>query len=186
MAEQSILKNTVEAFKAVFRDKKYSWKFVLAALSFLVLYTFLYGFWTIPGIKFGIYRMSGVAVTDYLFVGVIVPLSALFVTLFLYERERRFSFPRSSASSLGGLGSGAAGLLATVCPVCQSIAIVAFGSTILNVPLAFLIPYLGVLKMVSIGLLGLAVVVKADSIATKHCRACETGLFHEGKVHGAK
>lgn len=190
--EQGISKNNDDVFKAVFGDKKYLRKFIIATLSFLVLYTFLYGFWTIPVIQFGINRLSPAVIIDYLFVGVIVFLSALFVTLFLYERERRLSSGFSSPSSLGGVGSGIAGFLAAVCPVCQSIAIVAFGSTILNIPLAFLIPYLGVLKIVSVGLLGLAIVVKADSIATGNCLACEFPATVKEKIpvethhHGQK
>ncbi len=152
---------------------KEHWKFfIILSLIFLFLYTFLYGFWRIPLLDFGISRMTAFGVSDYLFVLFISPLLALFVALFRYERKNKFS-RLSSASTFGGLGGSIGGFIAGICPMCQGIVLVAFGGTLFNIQTAALIPYLGVIKIVSFGLLLLAVVVKADSICKQRCLACE-------------
>jgi len=138
-------------------------------IIFLVVYSFLYGFWKIPLVDFGIDRMSPIGFFDYLFVIAVAALTSIFLSLFLYERRNKLA----SSSSMGGVGGGFAGFVGAMCPVCQSLGIVAFGSTLLNIPTAFLVPYLGFLKFASIGLLGMAVYFKADSIHSKKCPACE-------------
>ena len=141
---------------------------MISITLFLAAYSFLYGFWKIPIIDFGINRLSGIGFFDYLFVIAVSILTSVFLALFLHERRNKLV----SASSIGGVGGGFAGFVGAVCPVCQSVGIVAFGSTLLNIPTAFLTPYLGFLKVASIGLLGMAVYFKADSIHSKKCAAC--------------
>ncbi len=143
-------------------------KFLLSSLVLLVIYTFLYGFWHIPFIDFGINRMSPIVFLDWVFVILVSLLTSIFLTLFRYEKANNFS----SNSSAGAVGVGFGGFSA-ICPVCQSVGLVAFGTTFLNIPTGFLIPYLGPLKIISLGILGLAVFMKADSIHTKKCESCE-------------
>ena len=164
--EKNILLTTVNILK-----QKKSKKILLMSMAiFLVVYSFLYGFWKIPFIEFGINRLSGIGFFDYLFVIAVSVLISVFLSLFLYERRNKLA----SVSSMGGVGGGFAGFVGAICPVCQSIGIVAFGSTLLNIPTAFLIPYLGFLKVASVGLLGMAVYFKADSIHNKTCKTCKT------------
>ncbi len=135
---------------------------------FAIIYTFLYGLWKIPIIQFGINRTSEVGFVNYLFVFVISILMSVFIVLWKHERKHKIT----SASSVGSTGGGFAGVVSAICPVCQSIGIVGLGSTLLNIPTAFLTPYLGILMILSVGILVLAVVLKADSIYTKSCRSC--------------
>jgi len=151
--------------------KEHKIRFIISSLISLVVYSFLYGFWKIPIIKFGINRMSEIGLIDYLFVIVISILISLFIVLFLYEKRMI-----NSSSSFSAVGGGFAGLIAGICPVCQGIVVVALGSTLLNIPTPFLIPYLGFLKFASLLLLGLAVYFKADSIYKGKCKACEVKL----------
>lgn len=144
----------------------------MSIMAFLILYSFLYGFWKIPFIEFGINRTSPIGLFDYLFVISVSVLISIFLALFLHERRNKLA----SASSIGGIGGGFAGFVGAICPVCQSLGIVAFGSTLLNIPTAFLVPYLGFLKFASIGLLGMAVYFKADSIHSKKCKTCEVKI----------
>jgi len=162
--KESTLSTSVEILK-----QKKSKKILLISLAtFLVIYTFLYGFWKIPIIDFGINRLSGIGFFDYLFVIAVSVLTSIFLSLFLYEGRSKLA----SSSAIGGVGGGFAGFVGAICPVCQSVGIVAFGGTLLNIPTAALNPYLGFLKFVSIGLLGMAVYFKAGSIHSKKCKSC--------------
>ena len=163
------MKELLNTTSSILKQKESKKIFLVSALIFLVVYSFLYGFWKIPFIEFGINRLSGIGFFDYLFVIAVSVLTSIFISLFLYERKSKLA----SASSIGGIGGGFAGFVGAICPVCQSVGIVAFGSTLLNIPTAFLTPYLGFLKVASIGLLGMAVYFKADSIHNKKCKGCE-------------
>ncbi|MBS3101937.1 hypothetical protein J4458_00640 [Candidatus Woesearchaeota archaeon] len=171
--KENILSTSIEILK-----REESKKILLISITaFLIVYSFLYGFWKIPIIDFGINRLSGIGFFDYLFVIAVSALTSIFLSLFLYERRSKLA----SASSIGGVGGGFAGIVGAICPVCQSIGIVAFGSTLLNIPTAFLTPYLGFLKVASIGLLGMAVYFKADSIHSKKCKSCEVKVERHDK-----
>ncbi|MEK6876197.1 MAG: hypothetical protein AABX63_02205, partial [Nanoarchaeota archaeon] len=173
--KESMLSTSINILK----EKENIKTLLLSAAIFLVAYTFLYGFWRIPIIDFGINRTSPIGIYDYLFVIAVSVLTSIFLSLFLYERRNKLA----SASSIGGIGGGFAGFVGAICPVCQSLGIVAFGSTLLNIPTAFLVPYLGFLKFASIGLLGMAVYFKADSIHSKKCPACKTKADHNHESH---
>ncbi len=152
-------------YRVVKNNKKFL--FLLFA-GFFVLYSFLYGLWKIPLIDFGINRLSAVGIGDYLFVSGTSVLVSLFILLWRHERKSHIK----SNAAVGITGGGIASFVAGICPVCQSIGIVALGTTLLNVPTTFLIPYLGIFKTISIGLLVLAVYLKADSVYTKTCKTC--------------
>lgn len=162
--EETLLRSMHKAF---LEDKKY---LLFLSLGLFVVYTFLYGIWKIPVVGFGINRLSAITFSDYLFIIAITILAAAFIALWRYERKHHVS----SHSAVGGFGGGIAGIVAGICPVCQSIGIVGLGSTLLNIPTAYLSPYLGIIKVLSLGLLGLAVFLKADSIHTKACCSCIT------------
>jgi len=169
--KESMLSTSINILK----EKENKKNFLISAAIFLVIYSFLYGFWKIPPIDFGINRTSPIGFFDYLFVIAVALLTSIFLSLFLYERRNKLALASSlaSESSIGGAAGGFAGFVGAICPVCQSLGIVAFGSTLLNIPTAFLVPYLGFLKFASIGLLGMAVYMKADSIHSKKCKTCE-------------
>lgn len=164
------MKNNNESFVRNISNiiKEYKKSLLLAFLGLLVIYSFLYGIWRIPIIDFGINRTSEITIIDYLFIIVIALLSALFIVFLRYEKYSKFS----AHSTTGAGGIGVAGIVSTACPACQSIAVVGLGSTFFNIPTGFLTPYLGLLKILSVGLLSLAVFIKADSIYNKTCRSC--------------
>ncbi len=148
-------------------DVKYRNFFIGSLILFFVLFSYLYGLWKIPFVDFGIQRMSAVTVWDYLFLVVVSLLMAVLLTLGKYERVTHLQ----SESKYLGKGSGAfAGLVAAACPVCQGIVIAALGTTLLTIPLGFLVPYLNFMKVASLALLSLAVFFRADGICTKTCR----------------
>lgn len=137
--------------------------------GFLVVYSFMYGLWKIPVIGFGINRMSSVRLSDYLFILAVSVFASLFFTLGVYEKKQHKT---NSNKVFGTTGGGLAAFVAGICPVCQGIALVALGSTFLTIPTVFLLPYLGIIRTFSLGLLVLAVYVKADSVYTKTCPSC--------------
>jgi len=152
-------------YNIIKKDKKFL--FILFAALFVV-YSFLFGLWKIPVLGFGINRLSAVGFLDYLFLFGTSSLIAIFVVLWRHERKSQVQ----SLATVGVAGGGLAALLAGICPVCQSIGLVALGTTFLNIPTTFLAPYLGILKTISIGLLVLAVYLKTESVYTKTCKAC--------------
>ncbi len=162
-AETSLWKNTLSILQ---QQRRLFWG---SAIGFFILYTFLFGIWKIPLLGLGINRTSAVTLADYLFILLITVLISSFIVLWKQERQEKVV----SSSKWGAVGGGFSAFLAGICPVCQSLAFVAFGGTFLNIPTAFLIPYLGVLKLFSLGILGLAVYMKADSVYTKTCTVCK-------------
>ena len=152
-------------YNIIKKNKKFL--FILFAALFVV-YSFLFGLWKIPILDFGINRLSAVGIWDYLFLFGTSMLISIFVVLWRHERKSQVQ----SLATVGVAGGGLAAFLAGICPVCQSIGLVALGTTFLNIPTTFLTPYLGILKTISIGLLVLAVYLKADSVYTKTCKAC--------------
>ena len=148
--------------------KEHKKSLIIYSLILLVIYSFLYGIWKIPIIDFGINRTSEISILDYLFIFIVTILSSLFIALFRYEKYHNLA----SNSTAGISGVGTAGIISTACPACQSIGLVGFGSTFLNIPTAFLTPYLGILKIFTIGLLSLGIFLKADSLYYKTCKTC--------------
>ncbi len=150
--------------------KKHFIFFITAFILSFLIYSFIYGVWLIPFLDFGIMRMSEVVLADYLFITLVSLIIALLITLMKYERINRLNANTKSINTIGG---GIAGFAAAVCPVCQGITMVALGTTFANIPLGPLVPYINILKFVTIGLLLLAVSLKADSIYKKVCIACK-------------
>lgn len=163
---KGIVKHTFRILK----EKPNSRNLIIISFIALAIYSFLYGVWRIPFLDFGIFRMSSISVFDYIFILLVAVLSSLLIVLFIYEKKNYTA--SSSVSAMSSVGGGFAGFFASICPVCQGIVIVALGSTLLNIPTVFLIPYLNVFKITSLGLLGLALSLKAQSIYTGHCEAC--------------
>ncbi len=143
--------------------------FLLLFAGLIVLYSFLYGLWKIPFIEFGIYRDSAVGISDYLFIFGISVFVSLFFTLWRHEKKQKTA---NSELAVGVTGGGVAGLVAGICPACQSVGLVALGTTFFSIPTAFLVPYLGLIKIISIGLLILVVYIKANSVYAKNCKFC--------------
>ncbi len=158
--EGGLVKNT-------FNILKQQWVYLLCAwIITLVVYSFFYGLWKIPLLDFGIGRMSRVTFGDYLFLFTITLLIAILLTIGKFERLTKL---KHEGRVLGYGSSTFGGIISAACPVCQGITIAALGSSLFTIPLNFLTPYLGFLKVVSIALLGLAVFFKADSIYLKTC-----------------
>lgn len=154
--------------------------FSITLLILLVVYAFLYGLWRIPFIGFGFDRMSEVSSLDYLFLVLSSLLVASLITLIKYERIQKFSSSSKSAAFSGSL----AGVVSAICPACQGITFVALGSSIFNIPAGPIIPYLGVIQLVSVGLLFLALFLKSDSIFKNTCITCS--IFPAKKIKKSK
>ncbi len=153
------------AYKILKNDWMY---FLKVGLIAIIIYSFLYGIWKIPFFGFGLGRMSRVGFVDYLFLIAVTFFVSTLFTLSKYEREKKL---RNDAKVMGVSASGLAGFVSAACPVCQGVTIAALGSTIFTIPLGFLVPYLGFIQVASLGLLGLAVFFKADSVFTRTCEA---------------
>lgn len=153
----------------VFKEKKVTKAFFISLIIALIAYTFFYGIWRIPFLDFGLMRMSPVTLSDYLFIGFTSLVVALLVAFIRYEIIHSIK----TGKALSRIGVGVAGFASAVCPVCQGVTLIALGSTIGNIPLGPLVPYLGLIKLVSVGLLLLALTLKVDSTYRKTCITCK-------------
>lgn len=144
---------------------------IISLIISLAVITFFYGIWVLPIISFGVSRMSEIVFGDYVFMFALSLLFAMFFTLYLYETKHKVK--TTAASSIGALGGIAAGFFGAICPVCQGIVFLALGATLFSIPSGFITSYTNVFKLVSILFLSLAVLLKAQSIYTRHCVACK-------------
>ena len=102
--KESMLSTSINILKEEENQKN----FFRSVAIFLVAYSFLYGFWKIPIIDFGINRTSAIGLFDYLFVIAVAVLTSIFLSLFLYERRNKLASASSlaSESSIGGVAGG--------------------------------------------------------------------------------
>ena len=163
--------NVIMHTLGIVKQPRYTKTFAAAFILSAILYSFLYGLWKIPAIEFGINRLSAVGILDYLYLILISALAGLLFTLFKYGRMQSVK----SGSTLAGGGGLFAGIVSTVCPACQGISIAALGGTVAALPLASLVPYIGLIQFITVFILGFALYLKANSIFTQTCISCNLG-----------
>lgn len=161
--KSNFLSNTLEIIK---QNKKF---FLVTLFILLVIYTFFYGIWEIPVLELGFIRDSEVILIDYLFIGATSLFISSLFTLIKYEKKQKFK----TSSKYAGAFSLLAGFTSAICPTCQGVTFVALGFSAFDLYLGPIIPYLGALQILSVGLLGLALTLKAESIYTKDCKLCK-------------
>lgn len=172
---KNIFTNTLDIVK----QPLYTKTFALSATLFGILYSFLYGLWKIPIVDFGINRFSSVGTLDYTYIILISFITGLMFSLIKYERIQS----TKSGFKAGAGGGLFAGIVSAICPVCQGISIAALGGTIATLPLAFLVPYIGLIQFITVFILGFALYLKANSIFTQTCVTCkvDTKIEHKEK-----
>ncbi len=175
---ENIISHTV----GIIKQRLYLKTFAVITLLFGILYSFLYGLWKIPVIDFGISRFSAVGFTDYAYLLIISVTTGIIFALFKYERIQSIN----SRSKAGIGGSGLAGVVSAICPVCQGISIAALGGTIATLPLAFLVPYIGLIQIITIFILGFALYLKANSIFTQTCITCKVDSAIDSTIGGGE
>ncbi len=151
----------------ILKQRKYAKLSLISIAAFGILYSFLYGVWQIPVLQIGILRMSEITLIDIMYISIISVLAGLMVALLKYKTDSK------SASGMAGAGGIFAGAVSTVCPVCQSVTFLALGSSAAIIPLGFLIPYLWVLQIAALFVLGLSLYMISNSIYTKTCIGCK-------------
>ncbi len=162
---QSEPRNAVELAISLLKQKSYGLTALAGMLGFFVLYSFLSGFWLIPGIDFGVVRNVPIKWFDVVYVVLISVFTGMLLALLKYKADEI-----KSDRKLAGLGAAATGFLAAVCPACQAASFAAFGATFFSIPLGPLIPYLWLLRTVSLAVLVLATILVLDNIFTKTCK----------------
>lgn len=165
----------------IIKQPLYTKTLVLSFIAAGILYSFLYGLWIIPVIGFGINRMSEVGIIDYAYLFLISLLTGALFSLYRFEKTQNMK-----SSKLAGGGGFASAIFAGICPVCQGIQILALGSTVVSIPLAFIVPYLGLIQIITIFLLGFAFYLKADSVFTQTCTTCKADINKAGIEAGHK
>ncbi len=145
--------------------KKNEYKETAIGLSLLcmVFFTFLYGMFRIPFVDIGIVRMTPINIFDIAYILIASSLVGILMALFRYKVSASIT-----TKSAGG-GGLFAGFFGAVCPVCQTISLAAFGTTAAALPLGFLIPYINLIRILSLLLLGGSVYLTANTIYTKTC-----------------
>ncbi|MEM4307028.1 MAG: hypothetical protein QW559_01535, partial [Candidatus Woesearchaeota archaeon] len=134
-------------------------------VAFAIAYSFLAGLWKIPFLGIGFIREKTIDFFDISFIIFASSLSGILFTL-----------TKQSTSKLGATcGSLIAGLISAACPACQGITLIALGGTVAAVRFEWLIPYLGLVKIVSLLVLLLAILLVANTSYTKTCLSCSVG-----------
>ena len=160
--------NIVSHAIGIVKQPIYAKTFAISAILSGILYTFLYGLWKIPVIDFGFNRFSAIGVLDYAYLLLITAITGLMFALFKFERNQSI---KSGSKFIGG--GFTAGIVSAICPVCQGITITALGGTIAALPLAFLVPYIGLIQLMTVLILGFALYLKANSVYTQTCITCK-------------
>ncbi len=132
----------------------------------MVFFSFLYGLFKIPLFNVGIIRMNPINFTDVFYIVLPSLILGLLIPLLKYKTHM---IPTSSGvSGSSGLFTG---IIGTVCPVCQALTVIGFGSSLV-LPLGFLVPYANYIRLFSLMLLGISLYVTAYSLYTKTCPYC--------------
>lgn len=150
----------------ILKQRRYAKLAMASVLASGLVYSFLYGFWQIPFVQLGFVRMAEITAIDIGYVILISVMAGLLVSLLKYKVDK------ASGSKLVGAGGIFAGFVSSVCPACQGITIAALGSTVAAIPLGFLVPYLWVLQIATIFIMGLSLYLTSNAIYTKTCISC--------------
>ncbi len=163
------------------KQRKYGLTALAGSLGSFVVYSFVSGFWLVPGINFGIVRNVAIEWFDIVYVLLVSVFAGLLLAFLKYKADTtkqsladasplRGSGDAKTNSRLAGAGGAAAGVFAATCPACQAVSLTALGTTFFSLPLSPIIPYLWVLRIASLFILVLAAYLAADSAYTKVCR----------------
>ncbi|MBI4095842.1 MAG: hypothetical protein HY438_03215 [DPANN group archaeon] len=147
------------------RQRKYGLTALAGMLGSFVLYSFISGFWLVPGINFGVVREVAIEWFDIAYVLLVSVFAGLLLAFLKYKAD-----DLKTNSRLAGIGGAAAGFLAATCPACQAVSLTALGTTFFSLPLSPIIPYLWVFRIASLFILGFAAYLTADSAYTKTCK----------------
>ena len=153
----SVLSNAL----GVLQQKSNALFFLIAAAFFGLLYLFFYGVFTVPVLELGFFKTNPPSVLDFIYIfGASIISAATFALL-------RHSSKAGTGKGFfaGGVLGGAFGI---VCPVCLGANILILGNVI-SLPLAGLVPYLGVFQAASIGLLAAGFWFASKSLDCKTC-----------------
>ena len=132
----------------------------------IVFFSFLYGLFRIPLFNIGIIRMNPINFTDISYIVLSSLILGLLIPLLKYKTH---IIPTSG--SVEGSGGFFAGIIGAVCPACQALTLVGFGSSLV-LPLNFLVPYTNYIRLFSLMLLGISFYVTAYSLYAKTCPYC--------------
>ncbi|MBI3412897.1 MAG: hypothetical protein HY051_02340, partial [Candidatus Aenigmarchaeota archaeon] len=145
------LKKIINYNLSILKESRYKETAIGTALLIFVFFSFLYGMFRVPVFDIGIVRMSPITFLD---IAYIILASALMGTLIALLR---YKMSIASAGSKGtAIGGSALGFFGAVCPVCQTLSLAAFGSTVAALQLGFLVPYINAIRAFSLLLLGFA------------------------------
>ncbi len=140
------------------------WKTVAAVAVFALVYSFLYGLWLVPGLGFGFMRMAAVTALDVVYLAAASVLSGLLVVMVRQKMRGQ--------KGLSGVAGVAAGVTATLCPVCQGVTLLALGSSVAFLPIGALSPFVWMAELVSLFLLWMAFYLTAKGLYTNECIGC--------------
>mgnify|MGYP001565614904 CR=1 FL=1 len=147
------------------RQPKYGLTALAGTAGFFVLYSFFSGFWLVPGLNFGVVREVAIEWFDVAYVILVSVFAGLLLAFLKYKAD-----DVKSNAGLAGAGGATIGFFAATCPACQAVSLTALGTTFFSLPLGPIIPYLWVLRIASLFILGFAAYLAADSAYTKICK----------------
>lgn len=161
------MKNIISAFKIVFKESIYRFLAVSSALNLLAANYFIFSRAT----TFKVFFESNSAFYNWFSIVSSVLISLLLgivLTFLIWQRQQKLSGNPSHAGN--SLISAFLGLASTGCPVCGAYLISFFGVA----GGLFAFPFQGLeIKVISLGLLSLAVFSSAKTISDKDCAVCQ-------------
>ena len=163
------------------RQPKYGLTALAGTAGFFVLYSFFSGFWLVPGLNFGVVREVAIEWFDVAYVILVSVFAGLLLAFMKYKADTtkqslagasplRGSGDAKLNSRVAGVGGAVVGFFAATCPACQAVSLTALGTTFFSLPLGPIIPYLWVLRIASLFILGIEAYLAADSAYTKICK----------------
>ena len=119
---------------------------IAATILSMLLFSFIYGIFKIPILEFGVEKAMHVSIFDVFYIILVSTMSGALFALMKHRSE--------GVAKGAGIGSFAAGTFGAVCSSCQSLTLVALGSTLFALPLESIVPFLEIIRFASIALLG--------------------------------
>ncbi|PIZ65121.1 hypothetical protein COY14_03090 [Candidatus Roizmanbacteria bacterium CG_4_10_14_0_2_um_filter_36_9] len=156
---------------SIFESKIYRFIFLPVLILFIGLYTFFYGFYTIPlptGVL-GFFRMAEPTTFEIFYILFSATVSALITTITIYSIRTKLSAgTRGTVTSLFGVLTSIFGI---VCPACLGINFLAFGN-VFTAQVPFLVPYILWIQISGIVFLLIGLYFVAKNAYEKKCIMC--------------
>lgn len=158
---------TLKSITHIFKNRKYFLMFLSVSIFTGLLYSFFMGLIGIPIIDIQLERMILISNWDIAYIFIFSAFVGLLSALYVHKADS--SNVKSNKEVAIGSTGFLAGFITAMCPLCPLTLLTLFGIT---GTLMFLAPYYGLLKVVSLVVIGAAILLL---IKKTECKSCNVG-----------